>query len=109
MLLGGENEFNEAGLYFTRQTLREQLKAVRSHDLVNPADYVLLNAQHRVAGEPMLDTQTFTSFPQLEMKVAGDVSRVPGAECDNSYLRLRGYLGFARFLGGVRLSMGPED
>jgi len=109
MVLGNEeNTYSEAGLHHTGQNLKNQIKAVKDLGLINPADYIILQAQRREAGETPLDTKTFTRFVQLEKKSAGGDSYVPNAYWRGVRLGLFGSLELARSSVGVRLSVGPE-
>lgn len=107
MLLGGDHEA-EQGLYFTNKNLSEQVEAVGRQGVVNPADYIMLNAQRREAGEQLLDAQTYTRFIQLQRKSSGGFSWVPNAGSDGGQLWLYGSGDFARPSVGVRLSVGLE-
>lgn len=108
MVLGGDQLYSEAGLHFTDKSLKEQKEAVGNRQVINPADCVMLNAQRREEGIPLLDSMTFTRFPQLEMKRAGGDSWVPGAYSYDGQLYLDRSDDRALSGGGVRLSVGPE-
>lgn len=109
MVLGNEgNTYSEAGLYHTDQNLKNQIEAVKDLGLINPVDYIILQAQRREAGETPLDTNTFTRFVQLDKKSAGGFSGVPDARWGGDRLRLDGSGALAVSDVGVRLSVGSE-
>lgn len=109
MLLGSTNDHNEAGLYFTGQNRDGQVKSVAEQELVNPPDYIVLNAQRREADEPLIDNRTtLTCFVQLTMKTSDGDSWTPRADSDGSRLCLYRSYGRAYSGGGVRLSVGPK-
>lgn len=109
MVLGGDKDCGEPGLYFADSNLRDQREAAGKHELVNPADYVMLNAQRRVAGGALLDPHTVTCFPQLEVKPLGGDSWVPTAFLDSGRLRLYGSPDDPEsYGGGVRISAGVK-
>ncbi len=127
MLLGG-NRSKESGLYHTGKSTKKQIKAVTGQELVTPADYIILNAQRREAGEAQLDTSSFTRFVQLDKKTPRDFgwptvaawvffqlgmigprfSTVTTADCYKGQLRLGGSGVGRRSNIGVRLSVGSR-
>lgn len=121
VLLGGENEYNEPGLYYTRQTLKEQRKSLKEaqseHDgkattlnSVSPASYMVRNAMQLERGEQLMDRPTFTRFIELDSKRVGVISYVPLADSvsDGRVCLLESHeLAYPR--GGVRLSVGQES
>jgi hypothetical protein len=120
MLLGGNNN-DEPGLYFTGKNLKAQKNAAKdektSYDnshgnskllIANPADYIIVNAQRREAGQPLLDRSTFSRFVQLAMKTAYGSSCLLSALSSGGRLRLAGSGGDARSNGGVRLLAGQN-
>lgn len=106
MLLGGHQPYGETGLYFAGKSLKEQKQAVGNHQLMSPADYIIVTAQRREAGASLLDRQTFTRFPQLDtQRVDGD-SLVPYASSRDGRVHLGRSFGRADLSNGVRLSVG---
>jgi hypothetical protein len=107
MLLGGHHD-HEEGLYHINRSARQQASAANVDALINPADYIMLNAQRREAGHDPLDTGTYTRFVQLGRKPWEGSIYVPSADWDGDHLRLRGSTGGAGPASGVRLSVGPQ-
>lgn len=120
MLLGG-NRDNEPGLYSTNQNLKTQKKAAKdqkkSYDatherselrIANPADYVIINAQRRENGEPLLDRGTLSHFIQLAMKAAIGGSCLPSANSFYSRLGWGETDGSADPRGGFRILVGQK-
>lgn len=103
----------ESGLRFPSKKGKDQSNLAQDHELVNPADYIILNAQRREAGEPLLDTRTFTRFVQLAMKPAGGADGstwIPDAGSGRGQLSLRGgSCDHAIPHAGVRLSVGRNQ
>lgn len=119
MLTGERDHADEDGLYYTGQNLGDQknsiegalhannsVQSIVTMGVFNPADYIMLNAQRRETGEPLLDRMTFTRFPQMEMKAVDGISYVPYACSDGGRLVLYGSYGYADSYDGVRLSVG---
>ncbi len=110
MVLGGaKNRYHEDGLYYTDTYQKKLIKALESIDIMNPADYIMLQAQRREAGEEPLDVKTTTRFPQLDPKVSGGGFWLPIAEWRENQLELRGMVNAAYDCHGVRLIVGPEE
>jgi hypothetical protein len=123
MLHGGDRS-DEKGLYFTAKQItgkNGQIEAVKkaetdhkaSHTqtellVVNPSDYVMINAQRREQGLPLLDRPTYTRFVQLAMKSAEGRSWLLRAYSDGGQLRLYGSFDYADSFDGVRLLMGQK-
>ncbi|HVV26181.1 MAG TPA: hypothetical protein VHC21_04090 [Candidatus Saccharimonadales bacterium] len=120
VLLGGENDYDEAGLYFTNQNLKAQRKSLKeaqkNHDSnettlgsLSVAGYMVRNAMQLERGEQLMDRPTFTRFIELDKKRADDFSYVPSADSfDGGQVHLRRSYEVARSHGGVRLSVGPK-
>jgi len=107
MLLGGDH-LAENGLYHVGKNYQDQRSAIAEHELVNPVDYLIINAQRREAGETLLDPETFTRFVQLAMVTARGGSWVGDAYSRQGRLWLRRSHGLGSGDAGVRLSMGQE-
>jgi hypothetical protein len=121
VLLGGENDYGEAGLYFTDQDLKRQRKSLKEAqkdhdsdtttlDSLSIAGYMVRNAMQLERGQQLMDRPTFTRFIELDKKRVDGVSGVPVANSDGSgRVNLGGSDGGARSSGGVRLSVGPKS
>jgi hypothetical protein len=119
VLLGGENDYDEAGLYFTDQNLKQQRKSVEkakkdynSDDTqlrsMSIATYMVRNAMLLERGEQLMDQPTYIRFIGLDKKRGGG-SCVPGADSSgDGRVVLRGSDDGAGSRGGVRLSVGPK-
>lgn len=120
VLLGGENDYDEPGLYFTKQNLKTQREsfkeAQKSHEgndtvlgSLSVAGYMVRNAMQLERGEKLMDRPTYTRFIELDSKRVDGISCVPGAgsrgdgrvDLDESFER-------ANPDGGVRLSVGQK-
>jgi hypothetical protein len=123
MLIGGGDHADEPGLYDWGKEHSEQKNAVNdfkdSYDsdyqlteilIANPADYIILNAQRREAGRPLLDLTTVTRFVQLATKRASKELELPIAFTQDSgkKLNLHGYSGGKSDIYGVRLLVGQK-
>lgn len=118
VLLGGENDYDEPGLYFTGQTLKEQRKSLKeaqkTHegdaselDSLSVAGYMIRNAMQLERGEQLMDRPTYTRFIGLDSKRVDGGSYVPDAGSGGDG---RVYLSRSRGLAdprdGVRLAVG---
>lgn len=108
MLRGSGNGIDDGGLYFVGQNDAEQTISVGKEPLVNPADQVVLNAQRRLMGGPLLSATGFNRFVQIERKPAYDRSWRPYAVANDGQVFLYGGYGDRRDVGGVRLLGGVE-
>ncbi len=118
VLLGGENNYDEPGLYFTNQNLKAQRKSLKeaqsNHDSdqtalnsLSVAGYMVRNAMQLERGEQLMDRPTYTRFVELDSKRVDDFSCVPRAYSgDRGRVRLYGSGGHADSDDGVRLSVG---
>lgn len=98
VLLDGESDYGEKGLYYTSKTIKEQRqllgeqKAVYKKNTtgetqlnsVNIASYIIRNAMQIERGEPLQDIRTLTRFPELDTKYLGRSRTLPvilSADC----------------------------
>jgi hypothetical protein len=117
-LLGG-GDFAD-GLYFTGQNFDAQTQSIRArlaeHNsrtglamaVMNPADLIIVNAQRRLQGLPLLDNEndgTFTRVPQLGLKTMDGTECVGNVVTQNEELRLVGPCRAGSIDIGVRLSI----
>ncbi len=121
ILLGVDTTLRERGHYFNSLDLGNQIRAVglaaenhsKTHTtdlcLLSPADYILVNAQRREAGEPSLDSNLAVSrFVQLRAKSVDGHSWVPSTVWFGHQLSLNRSNQFSYAEAGVRLSVGLE-
>ena len=119
MLVAVDNEYDEPGLTHTYLPIHKQRQAIAKQQAehhkhnsethlhpLNITDYIVLNALRRELGSPLLDTQTYTRFPQLDKKLVGGDSYVGGAVSHDGRLWLSDSYGHACPVGGARLSVG---
>ncbi len=108
MLLGGTHA-SEPGLYATGEAFADGLQAGGNLSFINLVDYFMLNAQRREEGRPLLDTQTFTSFPQLGVKDADGGPRFPSSTASrDGQVMLCTLDGGVQSNRGFRISLGQE-
>ena len=120
VLLGGENNYDEAGLYFTSQDLKQQRKSLKEaqkgHDSSQTslgslpvAGYMIRSAMLLERGEQLMDRPTYTRFIELDKKRVDGFSCVPVAGSGGGgRVSLFWSYGLAYSYGGVRLSVGPK-
>lgn len=108
-LLATEHK-DEPGLVFVDKSIREQAAAAKGHQLLNIADYIILQAQRRESGcRPIDDSwRTFTHFPQLDGKQTnfwGDIAH-PGTYYVGYNMHFYDAIGVSGKNVGVRLTAG---
>ena len=103
MLQGNGDTVDEPGLYLRGEWFETQSSAVAWSQLMNPADYIVMQAQRREAGKTLMDAHTYTRFPQLERHSTwiptadANTGQVVLDPCDD---------GIANPRAGVRLTFG---
>lgn len=116
VLLGGENKYDEPGLYFTNQRLKKQRQSLKQaqqeHDgkdtelsAVSLASYIVRNAMQLERDEQPQDKSTETRFIGLDSKRVGVFSFVPAANSDVNGLILNESCAVKCDDEGVRLSV----
>jgi hypothetical protein len=60
----GLNDYDEDGLYFTNQTLKEQKESGKGKEFINPIEWLILF----MINDGKLDTDTWTRYPQYPKK-----------------------------------------
>ncbi len=116
MLLGGNPDVDDKGLYYTDTHDKtdehgegsQQVEAATGDLLLNPAGNVVLNAQRRIEGRPLLSTEGYHRFPQIAKQPAdGGVWR-PVGDADHGRAVFDRSIGRAYPRVGVRLLVEKE-